>query len=97
MTARKPGTIRTCVGCRRTDSAERLWRFVLVDGHVLPDASGRMAGRGAWLHPNAECARAAIRHGGFSRSLHRAVPTDEVERCLERLLEADLRSSVDRQ
>ena len=90
MNAHEPGPIRTCVGCRRPDTVRRLQRFVLVEGHLVVDAGGHMNGRGAWLHPHVDCAREAIRRGGFSRSLHRNVPAEEVKRCLQGLLDADV-------
>ncbi|WP_425451497.1 YlxR family protein [Acidipropionibacterium virtanenii] len=47
-------------------------RFVLDGDHVVLDPGSRAPGRGAHLHPDAECWRAALR-GGFARSFRRRV------------------------
>jgi predicted RNA-binding protein YlxR (DUF448 family) len=36
---------------------------------VTVDTAGNLPGRGAWLHPNPQCLRAAIRRRAFSRAL----------------------------
>ncbi|WP_083454842.1 YlxR family protein [Nostocoides japonicum] len=73
--------IRTCVGCRRTDSRSALLRVVAAtapDGSpvVVPDPARRAGGRGAWLHPRLECFEQAIRRRAFGRALRSSVPLD---------------------
>jgi uncharacterized protein len=36
---------------------------------VAVDTAGNLPGRGAWLHPNQECLRAATRRRAFGRAL----------------------------
>ncbi|WP_414687927.1 YlxR family protein [Mycobacterium sp.] len=36
---------------------------------VVVDTVGNLPGRGAWLHPNQQCLRAAIRRRAFGRAL----------------------------
>lgn len=71
--------VRTCVGCRRTDVQDQLVRHVVVDGQVVPDPARRMPGRGAWLHPDPQCAALAARKGGFARSFRRRVSPPPLE------------------
>jgi hypothetical protein len=45
-------------------------------GAVSIDASGRAAGRGAYVCPAAECVDTAIKKGALSRALKTPLPTD---------------------
>ncbi|MEO8851043.1 MAG: YlxR family protein [Allobranchiibius sp.] len=66
--------MRTCVGCRKRDDRSELLRVAAtaVDGswNVVHNERGRYPGRGAWLHPTADCLDKAIQR----RGLHRALP-----------------------
>ena len=48
---------------------------------VVPDVRGALLGRGAWLHPDADCLSKAIRRRAFGRALRltQAVDTDAVQ------------------
>ena len=66
--------MRTCVGCRKRELAVQLFRVVAVLGGngacaVTVDTESNLPGRGAWLHPDAQCLRAAIRRRAFVRAL----------------------------
>jgi len=68
------GPVRTCIGCRRRELAVELLRVVAVSAGngqnaVTVDTSGNLPGRGAWLHPDQQCLRAAIRRRAFGRAL----------------------------
>ncbi|GAA3839968.1 hypothetical protein GCM10022243_02860 [Saccharothrix violaceirubra] len=43
-------------------------RVVVVDGTVVPDLRRRSPGRGAWLHPDQDCLRAAEKRRAFPRA-----------------------------
>jgi predicted RNA-binding protein YlxR (DUF448 family) len=62
---------RTCVGCRRTADQAELLRFTLdgQTGTVLLDQRHRAPGRGAYVHPDADCISAAIRRRAVPRAL----------------------------
>lgn len=70
--------VRTCVGCRTRSVATGLLRVVAVDGTLVPDPRRRRPGRGAWLHPDVGCLRAAERRRAFPRALRSAGPLDPV-------------------
>ena len=68
---------RTCIGCRAVVDQNQLMRWVVreKDGKTVPvpDPARRLAGRGAWLHPNPECAQRAAQRGAFARSYRTTV------------------------
>jgi predicted RNA-binding protein YlxR (DUF448 family) len=71
---RTDGPVRTCVGCRSRELAVELLRVVAVstgngEYSLVVDTVGNLPGRGAWLHPNRQCLRAAIRRRAFGRAL----------------------------
>jgi predicted RNA-binding protein YlxR (DUF448 family) len=63
---------RTCVGCG-TREADRsaLVRLRIEGTDVIVDPK-RQGGRGAWLHPSAECLERALRRRAFARVFRRA-------------------------
>jgi uncharacterized protein len=70
------GPVRTCVGCRARVPAGQLLRVVARDGAVLPDSGRRQPGRGAHLHPTADCLELAERRRAFPRALRVPGPLD---------------------
>lgn len=46
---------RTCVGCRETLAKRSLVRIVRTPQGVLVDPTGKLAGRGAYLHDRQSC------------------------------------------
>ena len=73
MSADSQGPVRTCVGCRQRAAKRELLRVVVGDRdaalEVVPDPTGRAPGRGAHLHPTAECLGLALRRRAFPRAL----------------------------
>jgi predicted RNA-binding protein YlxR (DUF448 family) len=46
---------RTCVGCRQVIEKRALMRIVRLPGSIQVDPSGKLAGRGAYLHNRRSC------------------------------------------
>ncbi|HEX9363268.1 MAG TPA: YlxR family protein [Candidatus Dormibacteraeota bacterium] len=70
---------RTCVGCRQEAGKRELIRLVRrADGSVEIDPSGRLSGRGAYIHPAPECVEAARRRRALERALGGASIRPEV-------------------
>jgi predicted RNA-binding protein YlxR (DUF448 family) len=66
--------VRTCVGCRQRAVKRELLRVTAgSDAHgqpaVVPDPEATAPGRGAHLHPTAECYELAVRRRAFARAL----------------------------
>lgn len=68
--------VRTCVGCRGTGSRSDLVRVVVVEGVLVPDTRARIAGRGAWLHPDPACLDLAEKRRALPRALRVPAPLD---------------------
>jgi hypothetical protein len=64
---------RQCAGCNRRRPQAELVRVAAFDGRVEIDRERRLGGRGAYLCPNADCARRSARRGALARRLRRPV------------------------
>lgn len=62
---------RTCVGCREVHSKRLLFRIVRSPDGIFIDPTGKMAGRGAYLHDRRECWEK-----GMQNALATALKTD---------------------
>ena len=79
---------RQCMGCRERKEKRALIRVVrCTDGQVQLDFSGKLNGRGAYLCPDPECLKRAIRSKALDRSLEVTIPEDVYAR-LEKEMEA---------
>lgn len=70
---------RTCVGCRTVMGKRQLVRLVRTEQGVLLDATGKHAGRGAYLHERRSCWDVAL-SGSLARALKVELTTADVER-----------------
>jgi predicted RNA-binding protein YlxR (DUF448 family) len=59
---------RTCVGCRTILAKRQLVRIVRTASGVLVDPTGKLAGRGAYLHDRRSCWEAGL-EGNLARAL----------------------------
>jgi len=62
---------RTCVGCRTVMAKRQLVRVVRTTDGVLVDPTGKLAGRGAYLHDRRSCWES-----GLAGSLAHALKTE---------------------
>ena len=68
---------RQCMGCRERKAKRDLIRVVRTpEGAVTLDFGGKMNGRGAYLCPNPECLKKAIRSKALDRSLEVEIPEE---------------------
>lgn len=81
---------RTCIGCRTTEHPDQLVRVATETTGNGPravlDPSGRLGGRGAWLHPSLECLTTALRRRAFGRAFRGPVDTEDLAAELDALL-----------
>lgn len=63
---------RTCIACREQEGKRALIRVVRGVNGVEVDPTGKLPGRGAYLHPTRACWESAL----MARSLQRALRTN---------------------
>ncbi len=78
MNERTSSPERTCVGCRRATARGELLRLSIVGvpPYVVPDATAKLGGRGAWVCARRACVRSAVRKGGLARAAGRKLEVD---------------------
>jgi hypothetical protein len=70
---------RTCVGCREHSAKGDLLRLVRTPDGVFADPSGKMNGRGAYIHANKICLKKAMT-GSLDKALRLALSEADCER-----------------
>ena len=81
--------MRQCLGCREMKPKRELLRVVRSpEGEVSLDTRGKKPGRGAYVCPNADCLKKAVKTRALSRALETEIP-DEVMQRLAAELEED--------
>jgi predicted RNA-binding protein YlxR (DUF448 family) len=76
---KRPEPERTCVGCRQKATKGSLVRIVrTADGKLRVDPTGKVPGRGAYVHRARECASVALHKGALARTLKVALGAEEV-------------------
>ena len=80
-------TQRQCMGCRERRAKREMIRVVRgTDGTVSLDFGGKMNGRGAYVCPDPECLKKALRSKALDRSLEVTIPEEVIVR-LEKEME----------
>ena len=78
---------RQCMGCRERKAKREMIRVVRgVDGTVSLDFGGKMSGRGAYVCPDLNCLKKALRSKALDRALEVTIP-EEIYQRLEREME----------
>lgn len=70
---------RTCVGCRTVQEKRTLLRVVRTPQGVQVDPTGKLAGRGAYLHDRRTCWTQALK-GSLAHALKTELSDDDRER-----------------
>ena len=72
---------RQCMGCRERKAKRELIRVVRTpEGGVSLAFGGKMNGRGAYLCPNPDCLKKALRSKALDRSLEVTIPEEVYDR-----------------
>jgi uncharacterized protein len=89
--AREPQ--RTCVGCRERSPKRALLRIAATPGgDIVVDPSGRVSGRGAYVHRDAACVAAAFARGGALWRVLRAQAGADVAARLRHEMDRELQT-----
>ena len=89
--------IRTCIGCGAERPKRQLVRIVRTpEGDIVADATGRRAGRGAYLDPDPLCLDRGLAGGALARALEATVTDEQRSRLREEVarLAAERRTVV---
>ncbi len=83
-----------CVACREMRAKKDLMRIVrTAEGELVPDTTGKMNGRGAYLCRDAACMNKAIKTRALERALE-APMNDALKAALESEIERNERPAV---
>ena len=78
--------MRQCLGCREMKPKKELIRVVRSpEGNISLDFMGKANGRGAYLCPDRECLKKAIRSRALERAFSQPVPEEVYDRLREEL------------
>ena len=79
--------LRQCIGCGEMKNKKEMIRILKTESEgIVLDATGRKNGRGAYVCPDGECLKKAIKSRGLDRSFKMTVPR-EVYETLEKEME----------
>ena len=80
--------MRQCLGCREQNAKKDLIRVVRSpEGAISLDFRGKASGRGAYVCPQADCLKKAIRAHALERALGCPIPAEVYEQ-LQNQMEA---------
>ncbi len=83
--------MRQCLGCREMKPKRELIRVVRSpEGSISIDKKGKASGRGAYVCPNAECLKRAIKTKAISRAFDTEIPQEIYDRLM-----AEMEDSAD--
>ena len=79
--------MRQCLGCREMKQKRELIRVVRSpEGEVSLDSRGKKPGRGAYVCPNAECLKRAVKSKALPRALGVEIPSEIMELLNEQIV-----------
>lgn len=82
--------MRQCVGCREMKAKKELVRVVRSpEGEISLDFRGKAPGRGAYVCPQAECLRRAIKSRALEWGLDCQIPQEIYDQLLLRMEAGD--------
>jgi len=80
--------MRQCLGCREMKPKKELIRVVRSpEGNISLDFKGKASGRGAYVCPNSQCLKKAIKAKALERAFSTQIPP-EIYDALEKEMEA---------
>ena len=78
--------MRQCLGCREMKPKRELLRVVRSpEGAVSLDLRGKASGRGAYVCPNTECLKRAIKAKALTRAVETEIPQEVYDALLKEM------------
>ena len=82
--------MRQCLGCREMKPKRELIRVVRSpEGVISIDSKGKAPGRGAYICPNSECLKRAIKAKAISRAFEIEIPQEIYDRLTAQMEEQE--------
>ena len=82
--------MRQCTGCREMRSKRDMIRVIkTAENEICIDATGLKYGRGAYICPNMDCLKQAMKNRGLERSLKTAIPETVYQQLEEEMSHID--------
>ncbi|WP_178042341.1 RNase P modulator RnpM [Frisingicoccus sp.] len=82
--------MRQCTGCREMKNKKEMIRVIrTAENEICIDATGRKNGRGAYICPNMNCLKMAMKNRGLERSLKTAIPESVYQQLEEEMSHID--------
>ena len=73
--------VRQCLGCREMKPKKELIRVVRSpEGDISLDFKGKAPGRGAYICPNAQCLKKAVRARALEKAFSAQIPEEVYEK-----------------
>lgn len=82
MTGKKV-PMRTCIACRACKEKKDLLRIVKTDEGIVPDASGKLSGRGAYVCYDISCVAKMKKTKALNRAFSCEVPESVYDKIAE--------------
>ena len=90
--ANKKIPMRQCIGCGEMKPKKEMLRIIkTAEEEILLDTTGRKNGRGAYICPDSECLKKAVKGKGLERSFKMAIPKDVYEMLTKEMAEFETR------
>ena len=90
--ANKKIPMRQCIGCGEMKPKKEMLRIIkTAEEEILLDTTGRKNGRGAYICPNSECLKKAVKGKGLERSFKMPIPKDVYEMLTKEMEEFETR------
>lgn len=87
MSGNRKMPMRQCVGCQEMKNKKEMIRVIRTkEDEFLLDATGKKNGRGAYICPDRECLKKAVKNKGLERSFKQKIP-ETVYEALEKEME----------
>ncbi len=86
MPVQKKIPLRQCLGCREQKPKKELIRVVRSpEGEISLDFRGKASGRGAYVCPDQNCLKKAVKARAIERALSCAIPEEIYEKLYEQM------------
>ena len=90
--ANKKIPMRQCIGCGEMKPKKEMLRIIkTAEEEILLDTTGRKNGWGAYICPDSECLKKAVKGKGLERSFKMAIPKDVYEMLTKEMEEFETR------